>query len=254
MFKKKLTIGSLSALALATAMAYTPVSNAALAYSTDFESYTTGDVEYFFIGNIMNDGAWWGGAYGAPGDYNNGYSAIVNEGGVAQGAQQLSVFSDYNGWSPFTAGPGTKLQAFVYRDVGFIDASDVGTTMTFSFDAKLGNIAAPSQAEAFIKVLDAVGGTYNEWVNETFDSDASLTTDWSGGSASFLVDASLVGQLVQIGFNNTGTSTAEGWPPTGVVYDNLNVEGVPAIPVPAAVWLFGSGLLGLVGVARRKKS
>ena len=28
----------------------------------------------------------------------------------------------------------------------------------------------------------------------------------------------------------------------------------PAIPVPAAVWLFGSGLLGLVGVARRRKS
>jgi hypothetical protein len=28
----------------------------------------------------------------------------------------------------------------------------------------------------------------------------------------------------------------------------------PAVPVPAAVWLFGSGLLGLVGVARRKKA
>jgi hypothetical protein len=28
----------------------------------------------------------------------------------------------------------------------------------------------------------------------------------------------------------------------------------PSVPVPAAVWLFGSGLLGLVGVARRKKS
>jgi hypothetical protein len=28
---------------------------------------------------------------------------------------------------------------------------------------------------------------------------------------------------------------------------------VSAIPVPAAVWLFGSGLLGLVGMARRKK-
>jgi hypothetical protein len=27
-----------------------------------------------------------------------------------------------------------------------------------------------------------------------------------------------------------------------------------AVPVPAAVWLFGSGLLGLVGVARRKKT
>jgi hypothetical protein len=28
---------------------------------------------------------------------------------------------------------------------------------------------------------------------------------------------------------------------------------VAAVPVPAAVWLFGSGLLGLVGIARRKK-
>ncbi len=29
--------------------------------------------------------------------------------------------------------------------------------------------------------------------------------------------------------------------------------GFQAVPVPAAVWLFGSGLLGLVGVARRKQ-
>ena len=27
-----------------------------------------------------------------------------------------------------------------------------------------------------------------------------------------------------------------------------------AVPVPAAIWLFGSGLLGLVGIARRKKA
>jgi hypothetical protein len=29
---------------------------------------------------------------------------------------------------------------------------------------------------------------------------------------------------------------------------------VSAVPVPAAVWLFGSGLIGLVGIARRKKA
>ena len=29
---------------------------------------------------------------------------------------------------------------------------------------------------------------------------------------------------------------------------------VSAVPVPAAVWLFGSGLTGLIGVARRKKA
>lgn len=34
---------------------------------------------------------------------------------------------------------------------------------------------------------------------------------------------------------------------------NLSVTPAGVVPVPAAVWLFGSGLLGLVGVARRKK-
>ena len=29
---------------------------------------------------------------------------------------------------------------------------------------------------------------------------------------------------------------------------------VSAIPIPAAAWLFGSGLLSLVGIARRKKA
>jgi len=34
----------------------------------------------------------------------------------------------------------------------------------------------------------------------------------------------------------------------------LHLEGtVSAVPVPAAVWLFGSGLLGLAGVARRRR-
>jgi hypothetical protein len=36
-------------------------------------------------------------------------------------------------------------------------------------------------------------------------------------------------------------------------FDNITVDvATPAVPIPAAAWLFGSGLLGLVGVARRK--
>lgn len=34
----------------------------------------------------------------------------------------------------------------------------------------------------------------------------------------------------------------------------LDIVNTSVIPVPAAVWLFGSGLLGLVGVARRRKA
>jgi len=36
------------------------------------------------------------------------------------------------------------------------------------------------------------------------------------------------------------------------VYD-LHLAGT-VVPVPAAVWLFGSGLLGLIGIARRNKA
>jgi hypothetical protein len=32
------------------------------------------------------------------------------------------------------------------------------------------------------------------------------------------------------------------------------ISGLTAVPVPAAIWLFGSGLLGLAGIARRRKS
>jgi hypothetical protein len=36
--------------------------------------------------------------------------------------------------------------------------------------------------------------------------------------------------------------------------DNLRVGVATVVPIPAAAWLFGSGLLGLVGVARHKKT
>ena len=38
-------------------------------------------------------------------------------------------------------------------------------------------------------------------------------------------------------------------------WDDASLTATPqVVPVPAAVWLFGSGLIGLIGVARRRKS
>ncbi len=48
------------------------------------------------------------------------------------------------------------------------------------------------------------------------------------------------------GFTNTTSFTVDTL--------NINVTGVSAVPVPAAVWLFGSGLIGLFGFARKKSS
>jgi hypothetical protein len=60
------------------------------------------------------------------------------------------------------------------------------------------------------------------------------------------------------GFGIGGNPMADG--PFGGFNANFDMTAMTnvvitptAIPVPAAVWLFGSGLLGLVGIARRKK-
>jgi hypothetical protein len=41
--------------------------------------------------------------------------------------------------------------------------------------------------------------------------------------------------------------------PDTIGIDNFRIES-SVVPIPPAIWLFGSGLLGLVGVARRKKA
>ncbi|HFD32315.1 MAG TPA: VPLPA-CTERM sorting domain-containing protein [Gammaproteobacteria bacterium] len=46
--------------------------------------------------------------------------------------------------------------------------------------------------------------------------------------------------------DNYKTSSFFGWA--------VQTGDVSAVPVPAAAWLFGSGLLGLVGAARRKRA
>ncbi len=43
------------------------------------------------------------------------------------------------------------------------------------------------------------------------------------------------------------------WPVRHINDPNIQLNTSP-VPLPAAAWLFGSGLLGLMGVARRKKA
>jgi hypothetical protein len=43
-------------------------------------------------------------------------------------------------------------------------------------------------------------------------------------------------------------------PSSPVAQLTLSYSDIPGVPIPAAVWLFGSGIVGLIGVARRKKS
>ena len=98
------------------------------------------------------------------------------------------------------------------------------------------------------------GGIKIEYWNEagflstSGDHFFASTTDWSSYSFTETADAGATRlKIVLLGINADSV----------MGYDNVCVNDCsapPAVPVPAAVWLFGSGLLGLVGVARRKKA
>ena len=45
-------------------------------------------------------------------------------------------------------------------------------------------------------------------------------------------------------------TTPAGW---GPALDNVSVMSVNAVPIPAAVWLFGTALIGFIGMSRRTK-
>ena len=90
-------------------------------------------------------------------------------------------------------------------------------------------------------------------------TNTSTAASWTGlaatgGSApGDLVAQALMG--ITWGSVNSSAVTSLQFVVTGVQNMDSIIDNVTAaVPVPAAVWLFGSGLLGLVGIARRKKT
>lgn len=243
-----------TAVAAAGLLTLSAAGNAAISYSNDFESYdpasgtTLGDDGWLVGANVFDSG---GGfvynyfAFPAP-NLTPGFSGVaVGEGGAPQGAQQLNTYNDYNNLD-HTNGSGNLIEANIFRDVGIIGAGEIGTTVTFDLDAKLGNIVGSSTtAAAFIKVIKTSDLSFATLAS-TFLDVHTIASGWQDLSLSLgLSDAAFAGETLQIGFINVASNGAD----SGVFYDNINVSNVP---VPAAAWLFGSAIAGLAAAKRKK--
>lgn len=242
----------LTAITMASALVYAPIGNAALAsYSENFESLNAtsstalSDAGFVIYENSYHDQgltnpANSAGPMPARNDYRGFALVVTGQGGSTQGTQQLNVYSNYP--SPDQGSLYVDALTLQQQTIGI---DDLGSIWSFSFDAKQGDIAGTSSASAWIRVID--GGTT---LGENRLDTTSLGFDWGSYALSLNIDPTWNGKILEFGVN----SAATGYTMSGVYYDNLSLSGTPAVPVPAAAWLFGSGLLGLIGVARRRTS
>jgi len=133
-------------------------------------------------------------------------------------------------------------------DVNFLFGDLMGGTLAM-FDDSDQNYSGPSLT-IDVPGITGIAGPFTGGDHIASNTNGSLTLTGSDqfilgldtGGGNWLADTS----VTSVGANSYTVTFAN-----GVNVVQVDVQVVPAVPVPAAVWLFSSGLLGLVGVIRR---
>ena len=151
--------------------------------------------------------------------------------------------------------PGIKVDQGTefFNDVSSGSVSITWDTTAMTMTSDLTSLAASAAANGFPidffstltpGQLDATYATFGTVFGPTFDFF----------SMDFVAIPPPGSSILDIGVGPGGDwqdGAIDALPILNVTYVGAQVN-VNAVPVPAAVWLFGSGLIGLVGIARRK--
>lgn len=194
--------------------------------------------------NVVPNGTFETGLNGWLEFPNGGTIGLAADNGPsAAGSQSAQLVADASGGASFPLIKAERLAP------GLLTPN---AAVTVSFDAR-----APLQTQDFPNIVGGVvfiaelfsefttpGGT-----NEIILGGAPLTDTWQTFTINTFLGADVSGGVsllfkADCGANPTCRLTAN--------IDNVVID-TAVVPIPAAVWLFGSGLVGLVGVARRKK-
>jgi hypothetical protein len=154
--------------------------------------------------------------------------------------------------------------AIIESDLGVV----LGTTQAFSGTAGAPLAPYPGDGTNITQAWTFFGNLGTNYTVSAADAISDTSIDFSGWRVGW-------GEVAEINMGSGGTATIScGTCDDGAAYSldysavvppgdpsgfggvayGLHMEGfVSQVPVPAAVWLFGSGLMGLVGVARRRK-
>jgi len=139
------------------------------------------------------------------------------------------------------------------------DKDTLNTTITLS--TVWANSGAGNVDETLFTGDPGIGGVTANLDSFSVVNDFFVVEGWTLDLTSLLVNAP--GSLEFLNLSGAGVLVGHGFDATEATWTfsaesdtsysmTVTAAGIPAIPVPAAIWLFGSGLIGLIGVARRK--
>ena len=246
MLKKKLTKNSLTALAMVAAITFASASNAALV-NGGFEA------DNAFLGNVPGASGW---TTFEPvftyhtADNNGNFGPVSHDAGGTNG---LKMFGP---WVTGEAGGAFQFDNSVvagetYNLTAFAQNWQPDTLLNLGI-LQLSFYAGPDgtggQLGGNIEVFASADGTQDYTLAPQDGADIS---DWTMMVASGVAPVGAQSAKAFLLNIQTGDPCCNGG---SLFWDDVSLEAAPAVPVPAAVWLFGSGLLGLVGVARRRKA
>ena len=98
-----------------------------------------------------------------------------------------------------------------------------------------------------------LSGTFDSPITSSLDPDLSLFSNIQAPNSENYW-SSLVEPWGSYGFHFLNGGTNYGGADNNWYVWAVRTGDVATVPVPAAVWLFGSGLLGLIGIAKRKRA
>jgi hypothetical protein len=129
------------------------------------------------------------------------------------------------------------------------NADQGGVTYSHNHPRKT-SILTQTSGDSFNLMSIDFGDVFNDGTSQQIRIDAVYTL---GGSFTTIITTDAVAGLQTFALNLHNVDSVSWVETTGnyLQLDNVSIETSP-VPIPSAVWLFGSGLIGLIGLARRK--
>ena len=220
------------------------LSSAAFAAVIDFESYSSGtiiDSEYTSLLTVSAINASSGPDVAVIFDTTNPTGGDADLGGPF-GTNDSSLSNNYSPGNVLIIHETNNCNAFTCEDPDDEGSRNAGT---FFFD--FASVITLESIDFFD--IETVEGTNNEI--KLFDKDDNELLP----NTFFVPDTGGDNMWGQLLFGVDGVKRIELNMGGSGAIDNITFTAaeMPQVPVPAAIWLFGSGLIGLVGFARRKK-